>query len=360
MRELEVCGIDGYRVYIDSTTDKLSQVLVEHKVRHTDSIFLITDDKVYSLYKNGIEKLKESFNIKVYYFKNGESNKNINTVQGIYTFLIENNANRDSIIIALGGGVVGDLVGFVASTYMRGIKYVNIPTTLLSQVDSCIGGKVGYNNNGIKNIIGSFYNPYFVYISTNFIKSLDEKYFIDGLGEIVKYALIKDKALFSYLNENYKGILERENDKILHIVRTCLKIKKDIVEEDYEDTGIRNLLNFGHTIGHGIEMNSGGRLTHGESVALGILVSLKLSESILKLDEHVYEETIELYKKLGLPIKYKVDNYNLFMYAINHDKKNNDKIRFVLLQNIGEGKIKVEVDKEQIFEAIKQSISKGE
>lgn len=360
MKELEVGGVNGYRVYIDNTTDKLYQALSEHKVKHTDSIFLVTDDKVYSLYKNGIERIKEDFNMKVCYFKNGESNKNINTVQEIYTFLIENNANRDSIIIALGGGVVGDLAGFAAATYMRGIKYINIPTTLLSQVDSSIGGKVGYNKNSIKNIIGSFYNPCFVYVSTNFIKSLDEKYFIDGLGEIVKYALVKDKALFNYLNENYKGILERENDKILHIVRNCLKIKKDIVEQDFEDTGLRNLLNFGHTVGHGIEMISGEELTHGQCVALGILVSLKLSESILNLDEQVYEKTIELYKKLGLPIKYKVDNYNLFMYAINHDKKNNDKIRFVLLQDIGEGKIKIEVSKEQIFEAIRQSISKGE
>ncbi|WP_027624710.1 3-dehydroquinate synthase [Clostridium lundense] len=360
MKELEVGGVNGYRVYIDSTTDRLYQALSENKVKHTDNIFLVTDDKVYSLYKNGIKKFKEDFNMKVCYFKNGESNKNINTVQEIYTFLIENNANRDSIIIALGGGVVGDIAGFAAATYMRGIKYINIPTTLLSQVDSSIGGKVGYNENSIKNIIGSFYNPYFVYVSTNFIKTLDEKYFVDGLGEIVKYALIKDKALFNYLSENYKGILERENDKILHIARNCLKIKKDIVEQDFEDTGLRNLLNFGHTVGHGIEMISGKELTHGQCVALGILVSLKLSESILNLDKQVYEKTIELYKKLGLPVKYKVDNYNLFMYAINHDKKNNDKIRFVLLQDIGEGKIKIEVSKEQIFEAIRQSISKGE
>lgn len=360
MKELEVSGVKGYRVYIDNTIDKLFQMLLQHKIKHNDNIFLVTDDRVFSLYKNGIEKLKESFNIKLYYFKNGEENKNINTVQGIYSFLIDNDANRDSVIIALGGGVVGDIVGFVSSTYMRGIRYINIPTTLLSQVDSCIGGKVGYNYNGIKNVVGNFYNPYFVYVSTNFLKSLDEKYFIDGLGEIVKYALIKDGALFNYLSENYKGILERENDKMIHIIRTCLKLKKDIVEEDFRDNGIRNLLNFGHTVGHGIEMTSGGKLTHGESVALGILVSLKLSESMLNLNEEVFKETIELYKKLGLPVKYKVDNYNLFMYAINHDKKNNNKIRFVLLQDIGNGKIKIEVNKEQILEAIKQSIGKGE
>ncbi|MBC2396611.1 3-dehydroquinate synthase [Clostridium tetanomorphum] len=363
MKELKV-NIDtignNYTIYIDNNIDKLHQALVEHKIKTNSNIFLITDDKVYSLYRNYIEKIKEKYTIKVYYVNNGERSKNINTIQGIYSFLIENNANRDSVLIALGGGVVSDIVGFVASTYMRGIRYINVPTTLLSQVDSCMGGKVGFNFNGLKNVIGNFYNPYFVYISTNFLKSLDQRHFTDGLGEIVKYALIKDNSLFNYLNENYKGILEKENDKMAYIVRNCLKLKKAIVEQDFKDRGIRQFLNFGHTVGHGIEMTSGGKLTHGECVALGILVSLKLSEKIFGLKKEVYIKTIELYKKIGLPIKYKVDNYNLFMYAINHDKKNNDKIRFILLQNVEKGVIKVEVNKEQLLQGIEESISKGE
>ncbi|WP_125152227.1 3-dehydroquinate synthase [Clostridium rectalis] len=360
MREIKINLKRPYTIYIDSNLDKLFNTMNEYKIKKNDTLFLITDDKVSGLYNDIILKFEKHFNIKKYFFNNGELNKNMTTIQGIYSFLIENNANRDSILIGLGGGVVGDLVGFVAATYMRGIRYINIPTTLLSQVDSSIGGKVGYNYNGIKNIVGSFYNPEFVFISTNFLKTLEKKQFIDGLGEVIKYSLIKDKTLLEYIKENIKGIAEKENDKMLYIIRSCLSIKKYFVEIDYKDTGIRNLLNFGHTTGHAIEITSNGKFTHGESVALGILVAIKMSENILDLSNEIYNDVEEVLKKLGLPIEYKVDNYNLFMYAINHDKKNGKKIRFVLLQDIGKGKIKVEVNNEDILKGIKQSIDKGE
>lgn len=358
MKELSVKLSDReYKVYISSSMDRLSQALMENKIKDKDSMFIITDNKVHSIYKDIIERFKEQYNVKEYCFKEGEENKNINTVQGIYSFLIEHNANRNSLLIALGGGVVGDIVGFVASTYMRGIRYINIPTTLLSQVDSSVGGKVGYNYNGLKNIIGNFHHPEFVYISTNFLKTLEEKEFKGGLGEVVKYALIKDSALLNFLNENYKGILEKETDKMIHIIKSCLKIKSEIIKNDLNDTGIRNILNFGHTVGHAIEINSGGKLTHGEAVALGMLTSIKLSENICDLRKDLYRNIVNLYGKLGLPTKYKVDNYTLFMYAINHDKKNDEKIRFVLLEDLNEAKVKVEINKKDIISALKNSIS---
>ncbi|MBU5482974.1 3-dehydroquinate synthase [Clostridium sp. MSJ-11] len=360
MKELEILSGKPYKVYIDNDLDKLSKVLEEHKIKHKARFYLLTDDKVYELYKDKIEKFKDIFKVEIYYFNNGEKSKNYNTVKDIYSFLIEKNANRNSILIALGGGVVGDLGGFVASTYMRGIKYINIPTTLLSQVDSCIGGKVGYNFNGVKNIIGNFYNPEFVYISTNFLKTLDKKQFVDGLGEVIKYSLIKEGTMISYLRENSKGILERENDKMLYLVKNCLKIKKDIIEEDYKDLGIRNILNFGHTVGHGLEITSNGDLSHGEAVALGSLVALKLSEDILALDKGIYKEVEEVLNKLNLPTKHKVDNYKLFMYSINHDKKNDEDLNFVLLNKIGDPKIRTKVSKEQLYSALNNSINKGE
>lgn len=358
MKELSVQLKDReYKVYINSSLDRFSHALMENKIKDKDLMFIITDNKVHFIYKDTIEKFKEQYNIKIYCFNEGEENKNINTIQGIYSFLIENNANKNSLLIALGGGVVGDIVGFVASTYMRGIRYINIPTTLLSQVDSSVGGKVGYNYNGLKNIIGNFHHPEFVYISTNFLKTLEEKEFQGALGEVIKYGLIKDSSLLSFLNENYKGILEKETDKMIHIIKSCIKIKAEIIKDDLNDTGIRNVLNFGHTVGHAIEINSEGKLTHGEAVALGMLTSIKLSEDIYKLSKDLYGKIVNLYGKLRLPIKHKVDNYTLFMYAINHDKKNDEKIRFILLEELNKPKVKVEINKKDIINALKNSIS---
>lgn len=360
MKEITVhSGEKNYSVYIDNTIDKFHTLLEINKIKVNEKVFLITDDIVYDLYRDVIDRIKNETKCQVYYFIHGEVNKSMNTVQAIYDFLIENNANRNSTLIAFGGGIVGDLVGFVASTYMRGIKFINIPTTLLSQVDSCIGGKVGFNYNGIKNVIGNFYNPVFVYVCIGFLKTLKAEQFKDGLGEVVKYGVIKDNQLLQFINNNYKYILERENDKLFYIVKECLKIKAEVIEQDFRDTGLRNILNFGHTVGHGIEVASDFKISHGESVGLGTLVALKLSENKLLLCREVYLAIESLLKKLELPVKYKVDNYSAFMYAINHDKKNNDKIRFVLLNEIGKCKIKVETTEEEILSALKQSIARG-
>ena len=360
MKEITVqCVEKNYRVYIDNNMDKFHTLLEENKIKFKDKVFLVTDDIVYDIYKDVIERIKSETNCKVYYFIHGEVNKNINTVQSIYNFLAENNANRNSTLIAFGGGVVGDLVGFVASTYMRGIKFINIPTTLLSQVDSCIGGKVGYNYNGIKNVIGNFYNPIFVYVSIGFLKSLEIGQFKGGLGEVVKHGVIKDNQLLQFINNNYKYILEKENDKLLHIVKECLRIKSEVIEQDFKDNGIRNILNFGHTVGHAIEVDSNFKISHGEAVGLGMLTAVKLSETKLLLCKEEYTRVENLLKKLELPVKYKVDNYSSFMYAINHDKKNSDKIRFALLEKIGKCKMKVEITEDEILAALKESIARG-
>jgi 3-dehydroquinate synthase len=360
MKELTVRSIEkNYRVYIDNTIDKFHTLLEVNKIKVNDKVFLITDDVVFNIYKDVIELIKNETNCKVFYFIHGETNKSINTLQAIYNFLMENGATRNSTLIAFGGGIVGDLVGFAASTYMRGIKFINIPTTLLSQADSCIGGKMGYNYNGIKNAIGNFYNPVFVYVCIGFLKTLKNEQFRDGLGEAIKCGVIKDNQLLQFINNNYKYILEKENDKLLHIVKECLIIKSGVIEQDFKDIGIRNILNFGHTVGHGIEVTSNFGISHGEAVGLGMLVAVKLSESKLLLCEEVYVKLENLLKKLELPVKYKVDNYSSFMYAINHDKKNNGKIRFVLLEEIGKCKIKVEITEEEILAALKESIARG-
>lgn len=346
---------DSYKVYLEEDMKKVFNI-VEKNYKHK-KIYIITDDVVEEIWKEFIEEMKEYLRCEIYAIPNGEENKNINIVQGIYDFLIANDCDRNSILISVGGGVVGDLVGFTASTYMRGIKYINIPTTLISQVDSCIGGKVGYNYNGVKNLIGNFYNPDFVFISPRFLDTLNKEQYISGLGEVVKYALIRDEKLFDYLCENYNNILKLDKQCLFHIIERCLFIKNDVVESDFKDLGLRNMLNFGHTIGHGIEIDSAYTTLHGNAVALGMLAAIKLSEKKLNLSKDIYLKVQDLYDKLGLPTEYKVDNSELFLYSIKHDKKNiNDTINCVLLEELGKCRIKVEVKDEEIIEAINHSI----
>jgi len=345
-----------YDVYIENSMDNLWNAFVKNKIKNTDKIFIITDSKVYTLYLSLIKSMELKYNCKVYFFHEGEEHKNFNTVQGIYNFLIENNANRESILVAIGGGVVGDIVGYVAATYMRGIRYIGIPTTLISQVDSCIGGKVGYNYKELKNIIGSFYNPMFVYINIGFLRTLDDNDYLSGLGEVIKYGLIRENSLISLIEQNYQLVLDRESTILLFIIRECLGCKSEVIAEDFKDLGMRNVLNFGHTAAHGLEVSSNYKLPHGIAVALGMLVAIRISEEKLNLSTEIYSRIEEIYKKLGFITKYKIDNFDLFLYAINRDKKNDNAIRFVLLETFGKCRIKVEVNNKEIINALKNSI----
>lgn len=357
MREINVKSDNkDYIVYVDKNLDMLSKTMYENGISAEDKIFLITDSKVYSLFKDFIKQMEQKYNCRVYSFNEGEESKNKDTIEDIYTFLIENDANRKSILIAFGGGVVGDIVGFVSSTFMRGIKYINIPTTLISQVDSCTGGKVGYNYKKIKNLIGAFYNPVFVFVNVSFTKTLDELQFRSGLGEVLKYGISLDDKLFKFLGNNCLEILNRNEEQLMFLVQSCLEIKKIIVEKDFHDDNLRNKLNFGHTVGHVLETLSEYKIPHGIAVALGMLVAIKLSEKKLGLDKNIYKEVENIYCKFGIPVSYKVDNYCLFLYAINRDKKNDEAIRFVLLEALGSSKVKIRVNDRDIFQAIKESI----
>jgi 3-dehydroquinate synthase len=344
-----------YKIYINNNFNEFYEIFEEYN-KANSKIFIITDNKVLSLYSSIIEEFKRKYSAKVFNFPEGEDSKHYGTVDLIYDFLIENNADRKSIIISFGGGIAGDIAGFAAATFVRGIRFVSIPTTIISQVDSSIGGKVGYNFKGIKNAVGSFYNPEFVYISSGFLRTLSEEQKLEGMGEIIKYGLIKSRSLIEYIVNNREAILSLEEVATLRIIKECLNIKAAVVSEDFKDTGLRNILNFGHTVGHGIEVSSKYTISHGIAVALGILPALRLSERLLGLDEDIYEFIIELYKKIGLPTRYKVDNYDSFLYAIKHDKKNTDEINFVLLKDMEQCKIKIPVEEEELIWAINNSI----
>ncbi|MEG0772933.1 3-dehydroquinate synthase [Clostridium sp.] len=360
MKELIVnADNSSCKIYLDHNIETLESALGEHKITTNHKFFVITDDNIYGAYKEKLEGILKKYNYKIFIMKHGEDYKSYETVKDIYEFLLKNDGDRNSIIIAFGGGIVGDISGYVAATYMRGIKYINIPTTLMSMVDSSIGGKVAYNFNGIKNLIGTFYNPIFIFISVEFLKTLPRNEVINGFSEVIKHGLLKDKNLLKYCKDNLNEIVAVKNDKLIYIIERCIDIKNEIVKRDYKDNDFRNVLNFGHTIGHGIEVISNHQISHGYAVALGILVELKISEYMMDLDEEVYNEMEKLFHTIGFPTKYKVDNMNMFMYAINHDKKNtNNNINFSLLEDVEKPITKVIVSDKVIRESIRESIER--
>lgn len=287
-------------------------------------VLIITDSGVPSNYANIIKnQCLEGY---IYTFTQGEENKCFTTYQKILTYLIDKSFTRSDCIVAVGGGVVGDLSGFVAATYMRGIDFYNIPTTLLSQVDSSIGGKTAIDFEGVKNIIGAFYQPKKVLIDSNTLETLDERLISAGLVESIKMAATFNQDLFNFINSSCNLMSD-----IDEIIIESLKIKKYVVENDPYEKNLRRVLNFGHTIGHGIESSLGGTLYHGECVGLGMLYFAS---------EDVKKELITIFKKYHLPVEYKFDCEAAYQYLV-HDKKAVGKdINVIVCNKIGTFEIK--------------------
>jgi 3-dehydroquinate synthase len=296
-----------------------------------DKICIITDSNVAPLY---LRKIKNAVNADVYdyVFEAGESSKTIDTCAKIYNFLAQKGFSKTDILIALGGGVCGDITGFVASTYLRGIRYYGIPTTLLAQVDSSIGGKCGVDISGGKNLVGSIYQPFGVLIDTLFLNTLDEGVFNDGMAEVIKYGFIYDKSLYQKCVEDTLGNLS-------DIIFRCVQIKKEIVEKDEFDGGLRMILNFGHTIGHAIEKLGGyEKHTHGSAVSIGMAYAAKLSE-ITYSKTGLFDSVAGSLKKLNLPVETDY-SYTDIAQAVLNDKKNRDGLlNFILLKEIGKAEI---------------------
>ena len=267
----------------------------------------------------------------------GERSKDISQVMEIYDSLIGAGAQRSTPIIALGGGVVGDIGGFVAATYMRGIPYIQVPTTLLAQVDSSVGGKTGVNHPKGKNLIGVFYQPKFVLIDINTLTSLPEVEFLSGISEVIKYGVISKTRLFDYLEQNREKIIARDRDSLKHIVTESIKIKADIVSRDERESGLRSILNFGHTLGHAIENLSGyGSLRHGEAVAKGMAAATLISERIGMMTEDDGLRIRELLASYGFDLTLPPFSRRQYIDSINNDKKAQDsQINFVLTEGIG-------------------------
>ena len=313
--------------------------LIIAKNHKANRYVLITDDCVGSLYgKQMMGSFKDvGLNINLIEFPKGESSKKINTVLDIVGKLLELGADRGTMLIALGGGVVGDLVGFIASIYMRGIPYIQIPTTLIGQVDSSIGGKTAIDLPVGKNLLGTFCQPRAVFADLNFLETLPEKEFNNGLAEIIKYGIIEDEKMFRMLEDNIDTIKSRDSALLTKIVENCCRIKKSIVEIDEKEQGLRRLLNFGHTLGHAIEAISKYIISHGECVALGMIAAARISEKKKYLDAVQVKRIEEIILRAGLPAKIPQDISvdDIISKLAMDKKKKNDVVQFVLLKKIG-------------------------
>ncbi len=321
----------------------------------TKNVLAVIDENVFTFFKDEIKKAlsRVSSQYKIYLLKPGERTKSYSELQKIHSYLLSNNFGRDSLIIAIGGGVTGDLVGFAASTFMRGVKLVHIPTTLLADVDSSIGGKTGINFNHKKNMIGTFYQPNLVLIDTEFLKSLPKPEITSGIGEVIKYAYLSDKNFFDYLLKNINKIYGNESEVLNEVIFKSVGIKASVVSQDEKESGIRKILNLGHTFAHAFESEFNFKVKHGEAVIAGIISSLFLSEKLMLITKQELNKFLELAAKINLPKKFHSFDKEKVFQIMKSDKKNrNGKIKFVLVSDIGKILIDVEAEKKDIFYAI--------
>lgn len=287
----------------------------------------------------------------------GEATKSLRTTAGCYDQLAAHRLERKSFIVALGGGVVGDLAGFVAATWLRGIPFIQVPTTLLAQVDSSVGGKTGVNLRAGKNLVGAFYQPKLVLCDTDTLKTLPEREFRAGLAEVIKYGIIYDGRLFSTLERGLERILRLDEKLLIPIIARCCEIKADVVSQDETETGLRAILNFGHTIGHAIENSFGyGKYLHGEAISIGQVMAAKLSESALGMPSADVQRIEALFERAGLPaqIQLNATRRRKLFDAMRLDKKTaGGEVRFVLARKIGQVEFGKRVPAEAIDSALR-------
>ena len=354
-----------YPLFIGSNIlNKLNKILSKSLINFNQC--LVVADK--NVPKKLVDKVLSSLPKKklfLHYFHSSEKNKSQKSIDNILSILLSKNFNRNDCVISIGGGITGDVSGFAASIFKRGLKFINIPTTLLSQVDSSIGGKTGINSKYGKNLIGSFYQPSLVISDIVFLKSLPKREIICGYGEILKHAIIADKKFFSFLNTNGSEILNLKSPLIEKAIFKSCSIKKKVVEADEKEMGIRKILNFGHTFAHAYEatLRYSKKLNHGEAVILGIKTAAKfsLSNSILKIKEfNLIENHLS---KLSLPKNinkfFSIKDLNKILSFMKKDKKNNtNKVNLVLLKKIGSPIYKLQFDQKKINSFLKKELIK--
>ena len=352
-----------YPIIIGSNLISNISKIIKNNSLNFKQCLLVVDTNIS---KKIIEKVKKSLNKKniyVYFYKASEINKNINNINKILDILLNKNFSRNDCLISIGGGITGDISGFTASLFKRGMKFINIPTTLLSQVDSSIGGKTGVNSKYGKNLIGSFYQPNLVITDIKFLKTLPKREIICGYGEILKHSLIADKSFYYFLKKNSKEIFNLSSPFIEKTIYESCKIKKNIVEKDEKEKGLRKILNFGHTFAHAYEASQGysKKLNHGEAVILGMKTALNFSLKNNYLKKTEYNSIMSHIYNCNLPSNlnkfFKIkDLKKIISYMLKDKKNNSNKISLVLLKKIGSPLINKEFSKENITLFLKKEL----
>ena len=345
----------SYPIYIEEgCLNKIGEFLQNHFKGLR--VAIITDSIVKNYYYPVVEEsIKEKgFEIEMIEMPPGENFKTLSVLESVYDGLIKRNFSRDSVIISLGGGVVGDLAGFAASTFLRGVRFVQIPTTLIAQTDSSVGGKVAVNHRLGKNLIGAFYQPIFVLIDPLVLKTLAQRELNAGMSEVIKYGAIKDLTFFNFIEENFEVLREFEDMEKMEyaILRSC-EIKAEVVTKDEKESGLRRILNFGHTIGHAIEsLTDYKTYLHGEAITLGMIAVGWISKKIEILESEKFSRLENLLKKLNIKSNFKKEDKENLLKAVARDKKvKSGKVHFVLLEDIGKTTIRSDISDDVIIEA---------
>ena len=326
-----------YPIVLSENFDALGEALDDLMIKDR-KVCIVTDSHVADFYLEQVEHIvKEHCAAASHFiFPAGEESKTLTTVENLYEFLIQNKFERKDMLVALGGGVVGDLTGFTAATYLRGISFIQIPTSLLAQVDSSIGGKTGVDFRAYKNMVGAFHQPKLVYMNMSTLLSLDTRLFNSGFGEIIKHGLIKDAAYYRWLQNNAAKIQAKDYDALEQMIAGSCNIKREVVELDPTEQGDRALLNFGHTLGHAIEKLMNFQLYHGECVVLGMIAALNISVTRGHITQAEYDDAIQMFKDYAFPTNVTGISIDDVIRVSKSDKKMEaNQIKFILLKQIG-------------------------
>lgn len=334
-------GTAIYDILLTDSFDSLAGELGALGVKDR-RLCIVTDSTVAGLYLDTVQQILATCcrEVTSFVFPAGEENKNLDTVRKLYTHLIANHFDRKDMLVALGGGVVGDLCGYGAATYLRGIAFIQIPTTLLSQVDSSIGGKTGVDFDSYKNMVGAFHMPRLVYTNVQTLQTLSDEQFSSGMGEIIKHGLIRDRAYYEWLKENRSRIQARDPAACLPMIRRSDEIKRQVVEADPTEQGERALLNYGHTLGHAIEKQMDFKLLHGHCVGLGMIAAAAISEARGVLSPAETDGLRTLLSEYHMPVRVPGIDVDEVLADTKNDKKmEGDRIKFILLRQIGDAYI---------------------
>ncbi|MGN0361955.1 MAG: 3-dehydroquinate synthase [Bilifractor sp.] len=343
----------SYPIVWENSFKSLADEIQRIKGFRAKKICIVSDSNVAPLYAEQTARALQplGLDVKTYVFSAGEEHKNLDTVSDLYRFLISNRFERNDMLAALGGGVTGDLTGFTAATYLRGIDFIQIPTTLLAQVDSSVGGKTGVDFARYKNMVGAFWQPRLVFMNTETLKTLPDDQFASGMGEVLKTGAIRDRALLEWIDTHASALQDRDSKSLAHVIRACCKVKAAVVEEDPTDRGIRAILNFGHTLGHAIEKEKHFALLHGQCVGIGSIGASWLSWKKGMISEAEYQWIVRLHQEFHIPTCVQGLSADDIVRTTKSDKKMEEgRIRFILLDGIGNAVIDSTVTDQDLYD----------